>query len=133
MGERDSRRAQLNSTYYDFAAQMYLTFGDSPERIVSDLVGMGADEATARSVMALVVQNHPKRGPSLEERIVADVERKRQVRVSRMLLGALLCVGGLVTLVSCSVAAPGGTHVVAVGAIIGGAVLFSRGRLSGGD
>jgi hypothetical protein len=45
-----------------------------------------------------------------------------------MIKGALICLGGLAgTIISYHAAGPGGTFVVAGGAIVGGAILFLKG------
>lgn len=88
--------------------------GVAPAEIEHKLIEQGLDAESA----ATVVNN-------LKE---ARVKAIKEAGQKNMLFGALWCIGGiLVTAITYSAAAGGGTYVVAWGAILFGGVQFFRG------
>ena len=91
-----------------------VTKGISVQEIEIKLVERGLDKHTAAAVSRNVLQ---MRSPIIE-----------QHGGKKILLGAFVSICGLaLTLASYTAAAPEGTYVVAVGAILGGCLLFLAG------
>ena len=127
MNEQQMTEEQAAEALVSFVAARKAE-GDSDGQIKRELVEQGIDiEVAHAAVMA-----------------VDDVPRRSGYRSSRhresssgggagMLVGAVVCaIGVIVTIGSFAAAAPGGTYVVAYGAIIWGAIRFFQGMSSAG-
>ncbi|MGE0328513.1 MAG: hypothetical protein AB7K71_09235 [Polyangiaceae bacterium] len=91
-----------------------LEHGTPQEEIVESLINQGVDEGEAEDFVEGVA--------------AARINAIREAGKSNMTKGALWCIGGLiVTAITYSAAAGGGTYVVTWGAIIFGAIQFFKG------
>jgi hypothetical protein len=143
-------------TWAAMALRLYTHDRWSPREIVKWLRKEGADEATAARIMANVqaiteVMADAARTSGSADRAgrhswqravlqrseassraggteMEQSEASAKPGGTEMVLGGLLCVGGILgTIASYTAAGPGETYVVLGGAIIGGAILFLRG------
>jgi len=113
MANQERSEEQIVQAVYGFAAEK-MEGGASGQEVQSMLVGEGLDQDTAAAVVANL------------ERI--RFEAIRAAGKKNMLSGALWCIGGIiVTAATYGAASPGGTYLVAWGAILFGAIQFLRG------
>ncbi len=115
MSDQELSEEQIVQAVYAFAAEQ-MKNGLSPQHIQSMLVEKGLDQDFAATVVSNLTR--------LRSEAIREAGKKD------MLYGALWCIGGIiVTAMTYSAAAPGGTYVVAWGAILFGAIQFFRGLL----
>jgi hypothetical protein len=104
---------QYVDAVYGYAAEQ-MRNGVAPAAIEQDLIARGLDAESASTVVQNLKQAKAK--------VLKEAGQKN------MLFGALWCIGGTaVTVLSFASAKPGGSYVLAWGAIIFGAVQFFRG------
>jgi len=113
MSDQEPSEEEIVEAVYAFAAAQ-MEKGVSPRQIRAKLVEMGLDRGAAVTVVSSLTR--------VRSKAFREAGRKN------MLHGALWCIGGLVvTGASYGAAAPGGTYIVASGAIVFGAIQFFRG------
>lgn len=113
MSQQELTEEQFVQQVYDFAAGQ-MANGVPPHQIQANLVEQGLDPESAATVVSNLVSFRS--------------EALRKEGKKNMLYGGLWCVGGIaVTALTFSFAAPGGSYLVAWGAIIFGAIQFFRG------
>ncbi len=104
---------QVIQAVYKRAAAL-VKAGKSKEEVKMDLKSQGLDEESANVVTNNIF--------NLRQEAINEAGKKN------MLYGALWCSGGIaVTALTYQAAAPGGTYIVAWGAIVYGAIRFFRG------
>jgi len=121
MSEDQPTAEQDAQAVYAFAAEQ-MNSGLTAAQVVEVLVENGLEHETATVIVDEVTSLRSK--------------ASREAGQKNMLIGALWCGGGLVvTAITYSAAAGGGTYVVTWGAVIFGAIQFFRGvgQLWGGD
>jgi len=117
--EPSASERQFVEAVYAFAAEQ-MKSGSSPQQVQARLVEEGLDQDSAGIVVSNLVD--------LRSEAIREAGRKN------MLYGALWCIGGIiVTAATYSAASPGGTYVVAWGAILFGAIQFFRGAGQAGE
>lgn len=102
--------------------------------IRNQLVAFGYPQKNADQVVAEGVQwrqRNPDHVPIDPDAPAGAAGASTRQRLNvQIVIGAILCLGGVsVTVLSCMLAAPGGTYVVAWGAIIFGAIQVFRGAI----
>lgn len=104
---------------YALAAEQ-LAIGKSSRQIHSLLVAKGLDQESAATVASNAARMRS--------------ESNHEAGRKDMVIGGLMCVGGIIVTAASYGAAPaGGTYLVAWGAIVFGAFRFIRGRLESSD
>ena len=111
-------RAAIDELYRGVAKG--LAEGRSKQEVVTELVSQGMDKHDAGQVVDNVQQGLNQYRQSPEARAIMAGKYVRH-----MLFGALWLIGGaIVTLLTYNAAGPGGTYIVAWGAIVFGAIDF---------
>jgi hypothetical protein len=113
MSEQELTDQQIAEAVYGYAAER-MHAGQDSMQIKMELMQKGLDAQTADTVVDGLFQ--------------ARSSAARGAGMRNMAFGSLWCIGGtVVTVVTLSMAANGGTYVVAWGAIVFGALQFLRG------
>lgn len=104
MGNNDNENIKILKQLYEFVAEQLLTKKQTAAEVQTTLIEKGIDQETAKKIVVAV------------EKQIQSAKKHQSNR--NMLFGALWLVGGIVvTAITYSVAEPGGTYVVAWGAI----------------
>lgn len=114
MTDSQASRRQYSEAVYSFAAEQ-LQNSQSSLHVQSMLVEKGLDEESAADVVSQLSEAHAHSVDS--------------IRMAKMILGAVICIGGILVTVCTFVAAEtsgGDSYVIAWGAIISGGIVFVR-------
>jgi len=121
---QEDRVLQEHSREVQRKAAMLATVGLNRSEIEAQLIKDGVKPGLASkfAIKSTAIPSFVQRGKSVDSNGSGR---------SKMIKGALLVVGGIVaSVVSYNSAAPGGTYTLWVGAVLGGAVLITRGLFS---
>jgi uncharacterized protein YoaH (UPF0181 family) len=117
-------------------ADRLLNAGQTPTEVERELMAKGLDRGPAATIVAKVVSERARQAMERDrqEAQVSAASTSSGDAGGNIALGAIICVIGiLVTVVSYSSAAGGGTYVVAWGAIVFGAIRMFKGFAQAGS